>query len=134
MGFLHTLARTINICYFYHLNLCVKQAGPDETASGWLKSTFLTFSQLMQLSAMQLATNSTATVEGKLTYAPTAPYVVNGKATQLSYYIPIYLPLVFAFAVRNFAAQIVSDKQDKIRIGMKMLGLKDNVYWYTAFF
>ena len=64
-----------------------------------------------------------------VSFAPTVPYKINTKAQNLANYIPLFLPLAFGFVFRQYAAEIVSDKKNKIQIGMRMMGLEGAVYW-----
>ena len=52
---------------------------------------------------------------------------MNTKAKNLADYIPAYLPLAFGFVFRQYAAEIVADKNNKIAVGMRMMGLRPQV-------
>jgi hypothetical protein len=116
-----------------------QSVGPYDATWSWLSSGFSIFQRLFEQAVVQHKggadvlnlTSSDIYFDPTIQEVPWATYSTNLKAQQISSLIGIYLILIFAFVLRGNLAQIVEDKKKKIRIGLKMIGLTDGVYWLS---
>jgi ABC-type multidrug transport system ATPase subunit len=62
------------------------------------------------------------------------PAHVEGTASgMLSFAVPGYLTVIFMMQLRTLLARILEEKEKKIKVGLKMVGLSDAVYWVSFF-
>jgi ABC-type lipoprotein export system ATPase subunit len=109
-------------------NFAIQNIGPFESSWSWMKSGYFTFQRLFEQSVLQQK-GGDIFIDPTIQEVPWDAYTTNLKAQEITNLIGIYLILVFSFVLRGNLAQIVEDKKKKIRIGLKMIGLTDDVYW-----
>lgn len=76
-----------------------------------------------------LSTSSASSVYTKL--APKDPYTFT--VTTASYIYPIYMVLAFTSFVQFLLIRLVTEKEQKLKQGMEIMGLKDTAYWFGWF-
>jgi ABC-type multidrug transport system ATPase subunit len=108
-----------------------QSVGPYDATWSWLSSGFSIFQRLFEQAVVQHKGGADVYFDPTIQEVPWSTYTTNMKAQQISSLIGIYLILIFAFVLRGNLAQIVEDKKKKIRIGLKMIGLTDGVYWVS---
>lgn len=62
---------------------------------------------------------------------PTPPYSVNALANVLAILVPIYMTLMFTLQIRVLLTRILEEKERKIKMTLKMMGLTDSVFWLS---
>jgi hypothetical protein len=111
-------------------SFAIQNIGPYEPSWNWLKSGFFTFQRLFEQAVLQHK-GGDIFFDPTIQEVPWMAYTTNLKAQEITNLIGIYLILVFSFVLRGNLTQIVEDKKKKIRIGLKMIGLTDGVYWVS---
>lgn len=113
---------------------------PDPTAGVW-SSWFLT----IQAAVDSAITSALSTAAGRPASAassaspsllltrqfPSLAYDLNVMATALQAVVPIYMTLVFTLQVRVLLTRILEEKERKIKITLKMMGLGDEAFWVS---
>jgi hypothetical protein len=64
---------------------------------------------------------------------PTPSYISDGFSVVLQGLIPIYITAIFTLQVRVLLTRILEEKEKKIKITLKIMGLSDMVYWSSWF-
>lgn len=64
---------------------------------------------------------------------PTGGYVVAIATQALAQMLPIYLLMIFSFQVRVLVTRVLEEKEKKLKEGMRMMGLADEVFWLSWF-
>lgn len=62
---------------------------------------------------------------------PTPAYSVNALANVLAILVPIYMTLMFTLQIRVLLTRILEEKERKIKMTLKMMGLSDSVFWLS---
>ncbi|RYG51332.1 hypothetical protein EON67_03585, partial [archaeon] len=60
---------------------------------------------------------------------PAAAYTVNTIGSTLQIIVPIYMTFIFTLQVRVLLTRILEEKEKKIKITLKMMGLSDEMFW-----
>ena len=64
---------------------------------------------------------------------PVAAHVEGAASGLLSFAVPGYLTVIFMMQLRTLLARILEEKEKKIKVGLKMVGLSEAVYWVSFF-
>jgi ABC-type multidrug transport system ATPase subunit len=118
---------------------------PDPTAGVW-SSYFLTVQAAVDsaiTSALMVASGRSSPPTLGVAASPFSPativtrqfpslaYEINFMATALQAVVPIYMTLVFTLQVRVLLTRILEEKERKIKITLKMMGLSDEAFWVS---
>lgn len=60
---------------------------------------------------------------------PTPAFVLDTSATILAFLVPAWLSNIFMLQIRGSLQRILEDKEHKYKVGLKMIGLSETVYW-----
>ena len=78
--------------------------------------------------ALENSGTPTVTTKVSLTMMPTTPYTANDFQSVIGSLLPIFYMLAFLYPFSRFIRNLVLEKEEKIKEGMKIMGLSDTVY------